>query len=138
MLKKIRVNAGSYSLYAKLFEMVDSIIKLKNMISSDASLETKSPDNTVPKFNVNVEFQIAKLWHQKGKIDRAIAGYRKVLAVNPMHWSSLLALDELLTIKGEDQTAIALYRQAIQNLAVIESDQPTRKKASRRISIVPM
>jgi tetratricopeptide (TPR) repeat protein len=103
--------------------MVDSIIKSKNMISSDASLETKSPENTAPKFNVNVEFQMAKLWHQKGKIERAIAGYRKVLAVNPMHWSSLLALDELLTMKGEEQTAIALYRQAIQNLAVIEWTQ---------------
>ncbi|MEA5578914.1 glycosyltransferase family 2 protein [Anabaena sp. UHCC 0451] len=102
---------------------IDSIIQSKDTTSFDASLETQSPENTTPKFNINVEFQMAKLWHQKGKIERAIAGYRKVLAVNPMHWSSLLALDELLTTKGDNQTAIALYRQAIKNLALIEWTQ---------------
>jgi len=100
-----------------------SIIKSKDMISSNAGLETQSPENPELKFNVHVEFKIANLWHQKGKIDRAIAGYRKVLAVDPTHWSSLLALDELLTAKGEDKTVIALYRQAIENHGVIEWTQ---------------
>ncbi len=103
--------------------MVNPIIKSKDTTSSDANLETQLPENTAPKFNVNVEFQIAKLWHQKGKIERAITGYRKVLAIAPTHWLSLLALDKLLTTKGEEKTAIALYRQAIENHAVIEWTQ---------------
>lgn len=58
------------------------------------------------------------MWHQKGKVDRAIAGYQKVLAAEPAHWASLLAVEELLVAQGDEATAVSLYRKAVQHHAV--------------------
>lgn len=93
--------------------MVDSIRKPQNNASINPNSDNRSPASVPVKYRLDVELQMAKLWHEKGKIDRAIAGYRKVLAADPNHWLSLLAMEELLVAKGEEKTAIALYRETL-------------------------
>ncbi|PSB01603.1 glycosyltransferase family 2 protein [Merismopedia glauca] len=100
--------------------MVDPVVRPQRANIPDS---TAAPDPTVApnpqlKSRPDVEFQMAKLWQQKGKIDRAIAGYQKVLAVAPTHWLSLEAAGELLVAQGNLTAAIGLYRKAIQHQTV--------------------
>lgn len=73
------------------------------------------PIETSPQQNhaVHVELNIARLWREKGKLERAIAGYEKVLAAQPSHRAAFLELSALLQERQDWNQAIALYRQAI-------------------------
>jgi glycosyltransferase involved in cell wall biosynthesis/predicted negative regulator of RcsB-dependent stress response len=100
----------------------------------DPSTTLDTPGNPLPKFRPEVEFQVAKLWEKKGKFERAIAGYRNVLAVAPTHWQSLAAAGELLMTQGAQTEAITLYQQAIQHQLITDQvRQATVKLQSEQI-----
>lgn len=63
---------------------------------------------------VDVEFSIAELWRKKGKLDRSIAGYEKILATQPLHKATLSALSTVFQQRGEWEKAIALYHRTIE------------------------
>jgi tetratricopeptide (TPR) repeat protein len=116
--------------------MDDSSFNSQSPADSGTNLLTNPdiPRNPLPKFRPEVEFQIAKLWEQKGKVERAIAGYRKVLAIVPTHWQSLAAAGELLIAQGEQAEAIALYQKAIQHQVMTDQvQQVTVKLQSEQI-----
>jgi glycosyltransferase involved in cell wall biosynthesis len=85
--------------------------------------------------SIEVEFQVAKLWQQKGKFDRAITGYQKILAVDPTHWLSLLAIEELLMDRGDETTIIMLYRKAVQHQVLNDRVQQAKGRAEELQSI---
>lgn len=100
--------------------MVDSVTKPQSAVSEDSPALSKFPTaaDLQTQYRPNVEFQMARLWQQRGKADRAIAGYQKVLAVAPNHWPSLEAIGELLIAQGKVADAIAYYRKAIQRQTI--------------------
>lgn len=100
--------------------MTDSVVSSQiarspDLTKTQASSVVESTDfSTRP----DIEFQMAWLWQQKGKIDRAIAGYQKVLAIAPTHWLTLEAAAELLIAQGDAAAAVGLYRKAIQHQVI--------------------
>lgn len=102
--------------------MVDSVVRQKVVEQKNAgfqdsiqSLHSSTMDKPQPQYRPEVEFQMARLWQQRGKVDRAIAGYEKVLAVVPDHWLSVEAVGELLVAQGNVIAAMEHYRKAIQH-----------------------
>jgi tetratricopeptide (TPR) repeat protein len=83
-----------------------------------ATPDVSTSTDPLPKYRPEIEFQIAKLWQKKGKFDRAIAGYKKILEIAPTHWQSLEAIGDLLIAQGNETTAVSLYHRAIQHLAI--------------------
>ncbi len=67
--------------------------------------------------NVNeaaeVQFRLANIWHQKGKTERAVAGYQKSLQLQPGHTRATLELGTLLLEQNRFSEAIDLFRSAI-------------------------
>lgn len=61
-----------------------------------------------------VRFKLAKAWQLKGKVEIAIAGYKKVLNLQPSHTQASLKLGSLLVEKGDLEAAIAVYCQALE------------------------
>ena len=65
--------------------------------------------------SVDLEWEMASAWQQKGRLDRAIAGYEKVLAVQPNHTSALLALSLLMLEREQLPQAWTLFQQAAES-----------------------
>ncbi|MGC1307361.1 MAG: tetratricopeptide repeat protein [Phormidesmis sp.] len=56
-----------------------------------------------------VQFQLASVWWRKGKLERAIAGYREVLRLQPTHLQATVYLDDAL----KQQNREALHYQKV-------------------------
>ncbi len=67
----------------------------------------KSPDSALL---IN---QLASIQAQAGKYDLAIAGYRRLLAVEPKSLDARLHLGDMYGFKGDLDSAIAVYREAV-------------------------
>lgn len=68
------------------------------------------------KFNpqsAEVQFKLANIWQSKGKIDRAIAGYKKAIHLQPDYVPAHLELGNLFLQVGKIDEAIDVYRRAI-------------------------
>ena len=61
-----------------------------------------------------VEFKMAVAWRKNGKFARAIAGYRKAIALQPEYIPAYMELADLLEANGELEEAIAVYRRAVE------------------------
>jgi glycosyltransferase involved in cell wall biosynthesis len=60
---------------------------------------------------VEAEYKLAKLWRERGKYERALAGYRRVLQLAPQHLQAHVELSEsLLRIKSIPQAVTAARR----------------------------
>jgi len=62
-----------------------------------------------------VEFKLANAWQRKGKSSRAIAGYRRAIALQPEYIPAYMELADMLQKSGEVDEAIAVYRQAVES-----------------------
>jgi glycosyltransferase involved in cell wall biosynthesis len=63
--------------------------------------------------NLHIEFKFAKFAEIKGKSDRAVAGYEKILNFQPDHEPTFRALGELLLKLKSFKAAAELFQQAL-------------------------
>ena len=64
--------------------------------------------------SAEVEFKLANAWRRKGNVARAIAGYRKAIALRPEYIPAYLELADILEMSGELEEAINLYQRALE------------------------
>lgn len=64
------------------------------------------------KNSVDTQFTLAKMWHLRGKFERAIAGYLKVINLRPDYIAAHLELGGLLRQQERIEEAITVYRRA--------------------------
>ena len=62
--------------------------------------------------SIDTYFTLAKMWHVRGKLERAIAGYQEVIKIRPDFIAAHLELGDLFTKQGRIEEAIAVYRRA--------------------------
>ncbi|MFB2939252.1 glycosyltransferase [Aerosakkonemataceae cyanobacterium BLCC-F154] len=60
------------------------------------------------------QFYLAHVWQAKGKIELAIASYKKAIDLQPIYTDAYVKLTELLIEQGREEEAIAVYHQAIE------------------------
>jgi hypothetical protein len=63
--------------------------------------------------SVELQFKLAKAWHAKGTLPRAIAGYRDVLALDPAHGGAALGLGRIMYEQYRLDEALEIYRTAL-------------------------
>jgi glycosyltransferase involved in cell wall biosynthesis len=80
------------------------------MISIDDRLDKQVDVNESAK----IQFRLANIWHQKGKIERAIAGYQKTLHLQPDHIRASLELGTLMLEQERFSEAVDIFRNAIE------------------------
>jgi len=68
-----------------------------------------------------VRFKLARVWQAKGKLDRALAGYREIIDAHPEYVPAQLELGSLLTEQGRLAEAEAHYRRALR----VNPDEPS-------------
>jgi glycosyltransferase involved in cell wall biosynthesis len=61
-----------------------------------------------------VQFNLASLWQNKGKFDRAIAGFQEALRIQPGYLPAHLELSNLFLLQGKIDMAIDACRRAIE------------------------
>lgn len=61
-----------------------------------------------------VEFKLAQIWREKGKLERALFGYQRVLKLSPGHLQTQVELPSLLLELKRTPEAIAAARHALQ------------------------
>src|SRR5665213_3442347 len=59
-------------------------------------------------------YMLARAWHSKGTIPKAIVGYREALALDPGHLESAVLLGALLQAQMRLGEALEVYRQALE------------------------
>ena len=64
--------------------------------------------------SAEIEFKLANAWRRKGNIARAVAGYRKAIALRPEYIPAYLELADILETTGELDEAIDLYQRALE------------------------
>ncbi len=62
--------------------------------------------------SIDTQFTLAKMWHVRGKFERAIAGYQQIIKMRPDYIAAHLELGELLTKQGRIEEAISIYKNA--------------------------
>jgi glycosyltransferase involved in cell wall biosynthesis/tetratricopeptide (TPR) repeat protein len=63
---------------------------------------------------IEAKFQLARAWHLKGNLERAIAGYREIITLSPTHKQPYQLLAALFLKEKQFADALEMYRQAIQ------------------------
>lgn len=72
-----------------------------------------STENEILAGNLQLEFTLARFAEIKGKFERAVAGYRKVLSFQPDHLPTFRVLGELLLRLKSYKAASELFQQAL-------------------------
>lgn len=79
----------------------------------------------------DVQFTLAKMWHVRGKLERAIAGYQEVIRRRPDYGAAHLELGGLMQQQGRIEEAIEVYRRA----AEFNPDETVFKNILHRLLI---
>lgn len=72
--------------------------------------------------SIDAQFGLANVWLKRGKVERAISGYRKILRVKPDYAKAHLQLGSLMLEQERLSEAVAVFREALEacpNEAVI-------------------
>jgi len=77
----------------------------------DHGVPTKSVPDIPP--SAAIEFTLAQIWREKGKFERALAGYQRVLQRSPKHLQAHLELPALLLELARIPEAVATARHAL-------------------------
>lgn len=62
---------------------------------------------------LDAEFRLANAWRIRGHVDRAMAGYREILRVDPGHLPAVWKLGDLLEARGDLGEAETVLRDAV-------------------------
>lgn len=73
--------------------------------------ETTAQQNSSTVQQVETSFKLACVWLSKGKFERAIAGFQKVLQLNPEHIQAQVHLDYLQQLLRQSQTTESILQR---------------------------
>jgi glycosyltransferase involved in cell wall biosynthesis len=65
--------------------------------------------------SADVELALAKIWKEKGKLERALLGYQQVLQLSPAHLQATIEIPAILLHLQRVPEALAAARQALQS-----------------------
>jgi glycosyltransferase involved in cell wall biosynthesis len=89
--------------------------------SSSDSATAGSTDASAPRAegpvdlsrNAEVEFKLARIWRERGKLERTLVGYQRVLQLSPKHLQTHLELPDLWLQLKRVPEAVTAARQAL-------------------------
>jgi len=68
----------------------------------------KNPDSA------EIQFRLANAWQLKGRLELAIEGYRRILALDPEHIKTYLYLGNVMLLQGKTDEAIEIFKRAVE------------------------
>jgi len=63
--------------------------------------------------SADVHFRLAKAWHLQGNLEQALAGYQRVLALDPGYMMAYLKLGDLKLYQGDTNGALEYYLKSL-------------------------
>jgi len=68
-----------------------------------------------PNQPLDIQYRLASVWQAKGNLEHAIAGYRKILSIQPDHLAATLKLGNLMQEHGRLSEALTIFRNALEH-----------------------